>query len=47
MSFNVPMRIPGNITAIDGNVLGINLKAGPTSEDKYLKITKWAVTSNS
>ena len=37
--------IPANISSIDNKVLEIEVKAGKDSEQKYLKISNWNITS--
>ena len=38
------MRTPGNITAIDSEVLNIKVKPGQDSNPQFLKIMSWNVT---
>jgi hypothetical protein len=44
VSFNLRMRVPGNITAIDSDVMNIRVMPGADSDPKYLRINSWTVT---
>jgi hypothetical protein len=44
VSFNLRMRVPENITAIDSDVMSIRVMPGADSDAKYLRINSWTVT---